>query len=57
MKERLLLIEGKLEMTTGETKGTKITIIVPKVKKPAITIIVTPNSEPFTIANEKKATA
>ena len=37
MKERLLLIEGKLEMTTGETKGTKITIIVPKVKKPAIT--------------------
>lgn len=37
MKERLLLIEGKLEMTTGETKGTNITIIVPKVKKPAIT--------------------
>ncbi|GGB57322.1 sensor histidine kinase [Virgibacillus dakarensis] len=37
MKERLLLIEGKLEMTTGETKGTKITIIVPKVKKPTIT--------------------
>lgn len=37
MKERLLLIEGKLEMTIGGTKGTKITIIVPKVKKPAIT--------------------
>ncbi|RWR04951.1 hypothetical protein D4N35_016150 [Siminovitchia fortis] len=36
MKERLFLIEGKLEMETGETKGTKITIIVPKVKKPAI---------------------
>ncbi|WP_263707685.1 sensor histidine kinase [Shouchella tritolerans] len=34
MKERLLLIEGKLEMETRETKGTKITISVPKVKKP-----------------------
>lgn len=37
MKERLLLIEGKLEMAAGETNGTKITIIVPKVKKPVIT--------------------
>ncbi len=37
MKERLLLIEGKLDMATGETKGTKITITVPKVDKPAIT--------------------
>lgn len=37
MQERLLLIEGNLEMETGKTKGTKITIIVPKVKKSAIT--------------------
>lgn len=37
MKERLLLIEGKLEMAAGQTRGTKITVIVPKVKKPADT--------------------
>lgn len=35
MKERLLLIGGKLEVLPGETKGTTISITVPKVVKPA----------------------
>jgi two-component system sensor histidine kinase DesK len=34
MKERLLLIEGKLNWTSNDTQGLKITISVPKIDKP-----------------------
>ncbi|MDQ0114246.1 two-component system sensor histidine kinase DesK [Paenibacillus harenae] len=34
MKERLILIDGKLEWVSDPSKGTKVTVTVPNIKKP-----------------------